>query len=96
MTLTTEERLEKVKGTVQSGVVQKEPELKKEPEQKKRIIDLDQFAVELDQGFIIQVYKKNREIVIDMTPLLGRWMLFSIVIIALLGALLVTKMAGLW
>lgn len=68
----------------------------KKEEKTRNLLDLDQFMDAMDHGSLLQIYKKNNKIVIETSPLLSKFLLYSMCINVVLFVVLLTKVIGLW
>jgi DNA-directed RNA polymerase subunit RPC12/RpoP len=79
---------------IQSKVVSQKKDM--QPKKESRMVDIQPFREAMDQGAVLQVYKKNGKLVMEATPVFSKWLLYSVIINALMLAILITKITGLW
>lgn len=60
------------------------------------VIEINQFREPLDRGAVLQVYKKDDRLVMEISPVVNRWLWYAIILDGVLFALLLTKVIRLW
>ena len=57
---------------------------------------LQGFQRSINQGMVVQIYRKKGKIIMEESPVFSKWLMRSILINVMLLALLITKSVGLW